>query len=111
MRRSIISLCVFVFLVVLVAGSEALYTKNLANAIDSYALDFHGMQSVEGLSELFESRKIMNRIFLKESIIERFEIYIKELEIYTKAGQSADAKNALEKIKFYTKDLHEFRSF
>ncbi len=111
MKRSIISFFSFTFLVILITVSEITYANNLAKNIDTNTQNFKGTESIEQLKELFESRKFLNRIFLRENITERFEIYISELEVYGKSKDTERINEALEKIRYYTKDLYEDRTF
>ena len=111
MKRSIVSICVFLVLIVLFTVSEMIYINNLANAIDEHTQDFHGVESCEELDNLFESRKFINRVFLRENVVEKFEVLIKELSIYAKKADDVEVDATLEKIKLFTSDLHEGRAY
>lgn len=87
------------------------YINNLAKELDRHTENFNGIESCRSLDELFEKRKLINRVFLRENVIEKFEMHIKELTAFIQNGENADAEATLEKIKLYTKDLHEARAY
>ncbi|MBQ8605253.1 MAG: hypothetical protein IJ408_00810 [Clostridia bacterium] len=109
MKRSIISLTVFCLLIAIGVYGEGKYTRELASSIDACIQE--DTQVEQRLDELFKRRSILNRIFLKEGIIERFETHIEELKVYSKYGMQADRQAALEKIKYYNEDLKNGRAY
>ena len=111
MKRSIIGLCLFALLVIAGTCGEFIYANNLAENIDRQIENFNGEESVEKLHEIFKERSIINRFFLRENIIERFEVYFTELEVSIKYKDNARTEEILNKINLYTKDLHCGRIF
>lgn len=111
MKRCIISLSVFLFIITFVLVSEAIYTKNLAQEIDMQLNSYQGEESVEKIKEIFNRRRILSRIFLRENITEKMEIYITELEIYNKNKNEQQTELVMEKIRIFTKDLQKGRTF
>lgn len=111
MKRSIISFFVFISLVILGVLSEFIYLDSLADEIKMQIQNYSGIENCEELKELFEQRKSLNRIFLRENIIERFELYLIELENYTLENNGEGIKLTLDKIKYFTDDLYKCRTF
>ena len=107
MKRSIISLSIFLFLIAGGVLAEFLYTRNLAITIDTHLENYEPKECAQKLKDEFEKRNLLNRIFLRENIVERFDNFFIELEY----SDENETKTIIEKIKIYTKDLKTDRTF
>lgn len=110
MKRSIISFCIFAALTLTGGIFEIVHSNRLVSEINELTHCFErGQCEADEFKELFKDNQIINRLFFKRSVLEKFEREFAELSVYSKGSE--DSQAIIERIRLYCTELENAGMF